>query len=206
MYKSISTGLCLLAASISTSYALQSPTTFIKNGAYHVSHCYAEDHILNGGVISPGIDTEGAYDFCTPHAAKIIESAIKKNPKPNFANQYNLLKITLFNPRGTEKDKAYYYAAVNPKTKYVAVLPFEVVWLGSGEPPVHFKSNTNSFCVKTPLPDISEYPDGKGPALMLSNMDTADVLFSKNGEPACAYLKENKNGLPYWDAKPTQWR
>lgn len=190
----------LTLALIATSHALQSPTTFVKNGPYHISHCFAEDSNPNGGVLNGKEDSFGMYNFCTPQAAKIITQAIKRNPKPNFANKYILIKIEHHNPEGRETDKAYYYAAVNPKNNRVAVFPFIVGWNQKSSPPLIFKKNDNRLCTNNPNPQDAEYVDDPRPTLSFNNMDMGVYISSKYGELACVALKENKKGLPYWES------
>lgn len=202
MFKNIFIPACLSLMSLaaaSTCYALQSPTNFVKNGPFYISHCFAEDSNLNGGALDGKTDSFGMYNFCTPQSAKIIEGALKRNPEPNFANHYVLIKVEHHNPEGREIDKAYYYAAANTKNKRIAVFPFIVSWNQKSPPPLIFKKNDNKLCTNNPNPDDVEYVDDPRPVLSFGNADEYVYLSSKKGELVCVSLKENKMGYPYWD-------
>lgn len=179
----------------------RSPThNFINKGGFKLSDCIAEDLDKDGGELDP--KSSGAvntfYDFCQPEATAIIRNALANGESPNFANKYVLVEYKVTGLRTTQSNLRYYYAAVNPKTKYVAIMPMSVTWLGRGKIPLQYSKGRNSLCT-THTPPENIPMDLRYPQLTMQNHDVGTRMFSRTGEPSCVYLKENSKGQPYWE-------
>lgn len=179
----------------------RSPThNFINKGGFKLSDCIAEDLDKDGGELD--VSNRGSentyYDFCQAESIRILNKAMSQGKSPNFANKYVLVEYQVTGLRTTQSNLRYYYAAVNPTTKYVAIMPMSVTWLGRGKIPLQYSKGKNSLCT-THTPPENIPMDLRYPQLTMQNHDVRTHMFSRTGEPSCVYLKENSKGQPYWE-------
>lgn len=194
-------GAGVLLATSAQAEIFRSPThNFINKGGFKLSDCIAEDLDKDGGELDvSNRGSEGTYyDFCQPEAINAIKSALAEGESPNFANKYVLVEYQVTGLRTTQSNLRYYYAAVNPTTKYVAIMPMSVTWLGRGKIPLQYSKGKNSLCT-THTPPENIPMDLRYPQLTMQNHDVRTHMFSRTGEPSCVYLKENSKGQPYWE-------